>query len=74
LSLPKPPLRYCPAKTKVGRKWYQSTGITLVIGCWTFFLNFIGPESWILKKMVCWHLNPDYWQCMKELGSAENGV
>jgi hypothetical protein len=60
LSLPKPHLRYCPAKTKVGRKWYQSTGITLVIGGWTFFFNFIGPESWILQKMVCCHLNPDY--------------
>jgi hypothetical protein len=36
-------LRYCPAKTKMGRNWYKSSGIALVLGCWTFFYNFKGP-------------------------------
>jgi hypothetical protein len=41
---------YCPAKTKVGQDWYQSTAIVLVLGRWTFFFNFKGTPSWILQK------------------------
>jgi hypothetical protein len=39
-----------PAKTKLGRNWYQSTGITLVLGRWTFIFYFKGTPSWILPK------------------------
>ncbi len=31
---------YCPAKTKVGQNYYQSAGIALVLGRWTFFFLF----------------------------------
>jgi hypothetical protein len=35
----------------VGRYWYQSTGIALVMGCWTFFFDFKWTPSWILQKL-----------------------
>jgi hypothetical protein len=35
----------------MGRNWYQSASIALVLGHWTFFFNFKGPASWILQKM-----------------------
>ncbi len=33
-------LRYSPAKTKLGRNWYQLTGVALVLGPWIFFFLF----------------------------------
>jgi hypothetical protein len=57
----------------MGRNWYQSASIALVLGHWTFFFNFKGPASWILQKMV---LPPA--QIISNVGkkwwSAENGV
>jgi hypothetical protein len=43
-------LRYCPAKLKMGRNWYQSSGIALVLGCWTFFIILKGQLSEFCKK------------------------
>ncbi len=40
----------CPAKTKVGRNCYQSTGIALVLGRWTFFLTLKGHHLGFYKK------------------------
>jgi hypothetical protein len=34
----------------VGRSWYQSTGIGLVLGRWTIFLNIKRTPFWILPK------------------------
>jgi hypothetical protein len=42
--------RYCLAKTKVGRNWYQSTGIALVLGRWTFFLILKGHHLGFYKN------------------------
>jgi hypothetical protein len=42
----------------VGRNWYQSTGIALVLGRWTFFFDFKGTPSWILQKNVLLPLEP----------------
>ncbi len=56
-------------KTKVVQKWYQSTGIALVLGHLTSFFNLKRAPSWILKKKVflrC-QLSPDYWSCETEL-------
>ncbi len=50
--------RYFAAKTKVGRNWYQLTGIALVLGRWTFFLNFKETPSWILQKNFLPPLKP----------------
>jgi hypothetical protein len=44
----------------VGRNWYQSTAIVLVLGRWTIFFNFKGTPSWILQKRFCRHLSPNY--------------
>jgi hypothetical protein len=59
--------RSCPAKTKVGRNWYQSTGIALVLGRWTLFFNFKGTPCCISHKTFCRHLSTIYWLCGKEL-------
>jgi hypothetical protein len=42
----------------VGRNWYQSTAIVLVLGRWTFFFNFKGTPSWILQNNVLPPLEP----------------
>jgi hypothetical protein len=39
---------------------YQSTGIALGLGRWTFVFKFKGTPSWILQKSFCHHLSPIY--------------
>jgi hypothetical protein len=34
----------------VGRNWYQSTGIALVLGRWTFVINFKEHKHFALKN------------------------
>jgi hypothetical protein len=33
-------LKVLSSEFKMGRSWYQSAGIALVLGRWTFFYNF----------------------------------
>jgi hypothetical protein len=40
--------------------WYPSADIAQLLGRWTFFFYFKGQASWILQKMFCRHLSPDY--------------
>ncbi len=44
----------CPAKTKVGQKYYsyQSIDISVVFGCWVFFWKFKGTSSFKFQKIV----------------------
>jgi hypothetical protein len=37
--------KMAPAKIKMGRNWYQSAGIALVLGRWTFFFILKGPAE-----------------------------
>jgi hypothetical protein len=36
----------------VGRNWYQSTAIVLVLGRWTFFFNFKGTELLVMLGRI----------------------
>jgi hypothetical protein len=40
----------------VGRNWYQTIGIALVLGCWAFFFNFVknGLPPLEPKLLVMW--------------------
>jgi hypothetical protein len=54
-------LKVLSSETKVGRNWYQSTGLALVLGRWTLFFNFKGKPSCISHKTFCRHLSTIFW-------------
>jgi hypothetical protein len=38
------------SEIKMGRNWYQSAGIALLLGRWTFLFYIKGSASWFHKK------------------------
>jgi predicted solute-binding protein len=44
-------LKDCPAKNKMGQKWYQPIDISAVFGRWVLFENLKGPRPLNLKKL-----------------------
>ncbi len=41
---------FCPAKTKVGKKWYQSIGLALTLNQWYSFFRFKGEVTLLIFK------------------------
>jgi hypothetical protein len=61
-------------KTKLCRNWYQSTGIPLLLGSWTFFFNFKRTQSWILQKNFLPPLEPKLLVMLGRIWKRSNSV
>jgi hypothetical protein len=50
-----------------GRKWYQTTGIALVMGMTDIYIFFLRAAIVDLEKKFCRYFSPNYWKCAKEV-------
>jgi hypothetical protein len=51
----------------MGRKWFQTRGIALVMGMTEFFFSILKGCHLGLRKKRFADFSPNYWKCAKEL-------